>query len=118
MEENTRTLHSRHRRPERRLAVEGFGELFVDQIRTSHVEVWKEQVGPLIGERIYAPTTVNGWLSILRVVMKTAALDFELPRVATEGVRDFDESNHVTYTEEAPNALTTEQVPAPVVQTP
>jgi len=93
------------------LAVEGFGELFVDQIRTSHVEVWKEQMGPLIAEKLYAPTTVNGWLSILRVVMKAAALEFELPRVATDGVRDFDESNHVTYTEEAPNALTTEQVP-------
>lgn len=97
--------------PNGELAVDGFGEMFVDQIRTSHVEVWKEQIGPLIAEKLYAPTTVNGWLSILRVVMKAAALEFELPRVATEGVRDFDESNHVTYPEEAPNALTTEQVP-------
>src|SRR5690606_12970864 len=72
---------------------------------------WKEQLGPLIVQGLFAPTTANGWLSILRVILKAATLEFELPRNVSDGVRDFDESEHVTYTEEEPNALTTEQVP-------
>ncbi len=93
------------------LAVQGFGELVIEHRRTSHIEVWKEQLGPLITQGSFAPTTANGWLSILRVILKAATLEFELPRNVSDGVRDFDESEHVTYTEDEPNALTAEQVP-------
>ena len=36
---------------------------------------------------------------------------FAVPRLATEGVKDFDESEHETYSEEEPNALLPEEVP-------
>lgn len=90
--------------------VRGFGEMFVDQIRGSHVEVWKVGIGKLIGAGVYAPTTANSWLAILRVIMKAAKREFELPRLATEGVEDFDTSEHVVYSEEEPNSLPPERV--------
>lgn len=100
--------HSMHPTAPMVLAVQGFGEVFIEQIRTSHIEVWKEQLGPLIMQGLFAPTAANGWLSILRVILKAATLEFELPRNVSDRVRDFDESEHVTYTEDEPNA---EQVP-------
>lgn len=91
--------------------VAGFGEFFVEQIRPFHVERWKEGMGRLITAGHYAPTTANGWLSILRVVMKAARREFEVPMAATEGVDDFDTSEWVTYPEEEPNSLAPEDVP-------
>jgi integrase len=93
------------------LAVPGFGELFVDQIRAGHVDRWKELMGGLIQAGQYSPNTVNSWLGVLRVVLKAAAREFALERVATDGTTNFDASAHVTYSEEDPNALTPEQVP-------
>ncbi len=83
----------------------GFGEMYVDKIQAAHIEAWKHSVGELILADDYAPTTCNGWLAILRVVMKAAKHELGLRNLATEGVRDFDESEHATYTEEEPNSL-------------
>lgn len=44
--------------------------------------------------------------------MKAAKRRFAIPFLATEDVKDFDTSEHATYTEEEPNALTPEEVPA------
>lgn len=94
-----------------KLAVLGFGELFVDEIRASHIEAWKTGIGKLIRAGRYSPNTVNSWLSVLRVVMKEGKRDFDLPGLATEGVKNFDTRSHVTYTEEEPNSLTPADVP-------
>lgn len=59
----------------------------------------------------YSPTTANGWLAILRVIMKTAKRELGLGHLATEGVLDFNTSEHITYTEEQPNALSPDMVP-------
>jgi len=48
---------------------------------------------------------------VLRVIDGTATRDLSLPKSFTEGVRDFDTSEHVMYTEEAPNALAPEMLP-------
>ncbi len=64
----------------------------------------------LVAAADYAPTTVNGWLSILRVVMKAARRKLSLPYLATEGAENLDLSEHATYTEEEPNALLPEEV--------
>jgi integrase len=85
--------------------VEGFGDMFIDKITPSHVEAWKASIAKLIAAGDYAPTTVNGWLSILRVILKAAKHRFQLPELATECVGNFDTSEHETYTEEEPNAL-------------
>jgi integrase len=85
--------------------VRGFGDLFVDEISVQHIELWRTDVASLINANRYAPSTANGWLSILRVILKAAKREFDLPRDPAEGVRPFDTSEHVTYTEEEPNAL-------------
>ncbi len=92
--------------------VNGFGDFFVDRIREEHIETWKAGIGELIAAGDYAPATANGWLAILRVIMKAAKRRFAIPFLATEDVKDFDTSEHATYTEEEPNALTPEEVPA------
>jgi integrase len=91
--------------------VEGFGDFFIDRIRTEHVEKWKAGIAGLIAAGDYSPTTANGWFSILCVIMKAAKRKFQLPRLATEDVKAFDTSEHATYTEEEPNALSPEEVP-------
>lgn len=91
--------------------VPGFGEMFVDEIRPAHIDRWRQGIAGLISRKDYSPNTANGWLSILRVVLKAAAREFELPSVASDRIRDFDTSDHVTYSEEAPQSLTPEQVP-------
>jgi integrase len=85
--------------------------MYLDKIASAHIETWKEEVAALIAAGDYAPTTANGWLAVLRVVMKAAKRQFSLPSLPTEGVRGFDESEHATYTEEEPNALLPHEVP-------
>lgn len=98
------------------LRVEAFGDMFLDAIRPVHVETWKRGMARLIEAGDYAPTTVNGWLSVLKVVMKAARRIHELPVLATEGIEAFDLAEHATYTEEEPNALLPEEV-APFLET-
>jgi integrase len=92
--------------------VTGFGELFVGDIRPAHVEAWRTGIARLIGAGSYAPTTANGWLVILRHILKRAKRELQLPFNAAEGVSCFDTSEHEVYTEEEPNALTSEETAA------
>ncbi len=89
--------------------VAGFGEVFVDELRPMHVEVWRAGIGKLIAQGTYSPTTANGWLVILKHVLKRAKRELQLPFDAAEGIPSFDTSEHETYTEEEPNALTSEE---------
>jgi hypothetical protein len=57
--------------------VQGLGDYPVTEIRVVHVEAWKDDMAILIKEGHYAPTTVNGWLAIMRVVSKAIAREFE-----------------------------------------
>lgn len=91
--------------------VPGFGDMFIDKIHSSHVTAWKVGVCGLIRAGDYSPTTTNGWLSILRIIDKAAKRALSLTGLFTDGVSDFDTSEHVTYTDEEPNALTPAQVP-------
>jgi integrase len=91
--------------------VTGFGDVFVDKLHSSHIEEWKLGIAALIKVGDYSPTTANGWLSILRVIMKAAKRKFSLTILATEDVDDFNTDDHVTYSEEQPNALHPDQVP-------
>jgi integrase len=74
------------------------------------VEAWKTGIAKLISAGHYSPTTANGWLAILRVTMKAAKRELGLLSDPTEGVTNFDTSEHETYTEEEPNALPPERV--------
>jgi integrase len=93
------------------LFVPGFGEFFIDKLDVPHVESWREGMGTLIGAGDYAPTTVNGWLAVLRVILKAARRELRLAHLATEDVKNFDTSECETYSEEEPNTLLPEEVP-------
>jgi hypothetical protein len=82
--------------------IPAFGEVRVDQIR--HAD------GASISAGMYSPNTANTWIDVLKVIMKRAVAEFELPRNPMDGLRKFDASTHATYTEEQPNSLTSEEV--------
>jgi len=62
----------------------------------------------------FAPSTVNGWLAVMRVITKAAKRRLRLSRDPMDGVENLDTSEHETYTEEEPNTLLPEEV-APFV---
>jgi integrase len=97
--------------PQSKKFVEGFGDFYIDRIHSTHVEKWKAEVGDLIAAGDYSPTTANGWLRVLRVIMRAAKRQFRLPELATEDVTNFDMSEVSTYTEEEPNSLEPSEVP-------
>ncbi len=90
--------------------VRGFGEMYIDKVQPDHIEVWRTGIAELIDAGDFAPTTANGWLSILRVIFKAAKRQLRLDHLATEYIENFDESEHATYTEEEPNALPAKRV--------
>jgi integrase len=90
--------------------VAGFGDYFVDRFHVTHVEAWKADMAGLINGGDYKPTTINGWLAILRVIVKAAKRKYSLSHLATEGVENFDTSESETYSEEEPNALSPDEV--------
>lgn len=92
------------------LHVPGFGDFFVDAIQPFHVEKWKDRMAGLIAMQAYSPTTLNGWLSNLRVVAKAAAREFRIANF-TDGVDDLPEGEHSTYSPEEPNSLSPKDVP-------
>jgi integrase len=90
--------------------IPAFGDYFVDGIRRTDIEEWLTKVGRAVNAGKYSPVTVNNWLSILRVVINSAADDFDWERNPITNVDDIDTSTHVTYTEEEPNALLPDEV--------
>ncbi len=55
------------------------------------------------------PTTVNGWLRILRTICRAAKVKFDLPKSAFEGIEFFGEGR--LFTKEQPNALPPDLMP-------
>jgi hypothetical protein len=92
--------------------VPGFGELFIDQIRHADVVEWRAGLGKLVTDGTYRPSYVNDWIGVLRVVMKAAVAEYELPRDPMLGIADFDKALHRTYTREEPNSLVSPEVRA------
>jgi integrase len=89
-----------------------FGQYFVDAIRRADVEAWLEGVGKKVQAGGYSPVTANNWLAVLRVVINEAVEEYELERNPIAGIENIDTSTHFTYTEEEPNSLLVEEVPA------
>jgi hypothetical protein len=82
-----------------------FGRFPVDAIGKLDVESWKTRIAKRIASGQLSPRTANGWLSILRVVLRSAVDDFDLPKDPTLRVKDFSTAEHPTYTEEEPSLL-------------
>jgi integrase len=88
-----------------------FGDLLLDQIRHADIVRWRVRMAEKINAGIYSPHTINGHLNVLRVILKAAVMQCDLPRNPMDGIRNFDVSEH-GYTEEEPNSLTVEEMPA------
>jgi len=88
-----------------------FAGVFLDELRKQDIEGWLAEQGRAVQAKRHSPVTVNGWLSILRVILNTAAAEYELPRNPIALVNDLDASTWHTYTEEEPNSLTPDEVP-------
>lgn len=54
----------------------------------------------------FSPRTVNTLFSILRVITKRMCAELDLERDPSTGLENFDTTEHPTYTDEKPNALT------------
>lgn len=89
-----------------------FGDVFLDEIRRTDIEKWRTEVGKKIQSGAYKPQTANGWLRILRAIVNAAFEEFEWTKNPLNGVKPFEESSHAPYTEEEPNALEPQEVPA------
>jgi integrase len=92
--------------------VRGFGDYYMDEIRVGHVETWKAGMAKLVAAGRYAPTTINGWIAILLVILRRARTELDLEHDATNGVHLLETAEHEVYTEEEPNALTEEEAGA------
>jgi integrase len=88
-----------------------FGNLLLDQLRHADVARWRVRMAEKINDGTYSPHTINSHLNVMRVIVKAAAVQFELARNPMDGIRNFDVSEH-GYTEEEPNSLTVEEMPA------
>jgi hypothetical protein len=89
-----------------------FGEVFVDAIQKGDVEQWLSQQAERVAADEYSPITVNNWLRLMREIMDEAVDELELPRNPLSKVRPLDTSMQITFTEEQPNALMPEEIPA------
>lgn len=89
-----------------------FGLFAVDAIDRAEIDRWKLKTAKNIARGTIRPSTANGWLSILRVILRAAVDEFELDKDPTMRVRDFSTAEHPTYTDEEPNALSPTQVRA------
>lgn len=87
-----------------------FGDFFVDAIRRTDIEAWKETMGEMIQAGDLHPNTANDRLAMLGRILTAAAVEFEWDRNPMAGIDRFDTSEHPTYTEEEPNSLTVEEV--------
>jgi integrase len=90
------------------LKVSGLGEVYVHMLEEP-IRQWRVCMAELVAAGDYAPSTLNSWLSILRVITKGIKYDQRLERDPCERIKKFDESEHVTYSEEQPNALPPER---------
>jgi hypothetical protein len=101
-----------------------FGRLHVDELRTSDVVEWRDQVARWIRDGMpssrkrdegknrivkLSPVTANGWLSILKVICAAMTKHYELARDPAKPAEYFPVPR--TYTREQPNALTAAQIP-------
>jgi hypothetical protein len=95
--------------------VPAFGDLLMDQFQMADVKAWQSRIAKLIQAGRMSPTTANTILGVLHQITDEAVDDFDI-RDPMRGIEPFDTREHTTYTEEEPNSLSPEQVPAFLVK--
>ena len=87
------------------VGIRGLGDIFVDQLTRADIEAWRDSWEPRVNAGTYAPTTVNEWIAVLRVITKKMKVDYDLPVDPCADVEDISTKGHRTYTFEQPNSL-------------
>lgn len=91
--------------------IPAFGDVLMDRFQMADVKAWQSKIAKLIQAGKMAPTTANTILGVLRQITDEAVDDFDI-RDPMRGIEPFDTREHTTYTEEEPNSLSPEIVPA------
>jgi integrase len=94
------------------VGIEGLGDIFVDKLTRTDIEAWRDSWEPRINVGEYAPTTVNDWLAVLRVITKKMKADYDLAVDPCADVEDVSAKGHRTYTFEQPNSLSVSELSA------
>ena len=87
------------------VGIQGLGDIFVDKLTQADIEAWRDSWEPRVNAGTYAPTTVNDWIAVLRVITKKMKADYGLPVDPCADVEDISTKGHRTYTFEQPNSL-------------
>lgn len=90
--------------------IPAFGDVFIDQLRTSDIKGWQTTIAGKIKACAMAPTTANTILGVMRQITDEAVVDYD-SRDPMRGIDPFDTREHNTYTEEEPNSLSPDLVP-------
>jgi hypothetical protein len=59
--------------------IPAFGNLLLHHIRHADIAKWRVQVAETIAVGAYSPHTANGWLDVLRVILKAAVMQQPSP---------------------------------------
>lgn len=95
-----------------RVLIPAFGAFQCAEVRRAHVMAWRDKVAERVAAGSLSPNTANSWLSVLRVIINAYVSEYELERNPATKIPPFDTTTHHTYTDEEPNSLTPEEVPA------
>jgi integrase len=87
------------------IGIRGLGDIFVDKLTRADIEAWRDSWEPRINAGTYAPTTVNDWIAVLRVITKKMTADYGLAVDPCANVEAISTKGHRTYTFEQPNSL-------------
>jgi integrase len=90
--------------------IRGLGDIFVDKLTRADIEAWRNSWERRINEAQYSPTTVNGWIAVLRVITKKMKADFGLAVDPCAEVEYVSTKGHRTYTFEEPNSLSVHEL--------
>jgi len=82
-----------------------WGEWYMDQITRLALIEWRTELGSKINRGEYTPNSVNTWVGVMRVIMKTFYEDRELDGEPWTALKPFDTCDHPTYTDDQPNSL-------------
>ncbi len=87
------------------VGIKGLGDIFVDKLTQVDIEAWRDSWEPRVNAGAYAPTTVNDWIAVLRVITKKMKADYGLLVDPCADVEAISTKGHRTYTFEQPNSL-------------
>jgi hypothetical protein len=80
-------------------------DVYVDAVRPRDIMTWRSEMARRVKDGVYTPSTANTDLSVIKVILRHARLDFELSENPARDIPAFDSPQHRTYTREEPNSL-------------